>query len=746
MTSAGVSDPQAPARASEVAGGSPAPEHVIVHAIAARVRCRVPLIRGDAGYAQRLQAVAEAAPAVRAARVNRAAASFVVDWVPGVERPEVAVELAGLLARATQPLEHEVLSPPPADPFRSRLPRLLFPGVLAGVAGVTRAFGFTFPAPLGALAVLAASLPIAQRAYHALCVERRLNIDVLDMTAIVLTTLRGSYMAPAAMIGLVEVGEAIRERTARASQRELLDLLDSIAHFAWVDRDGEPQQLPIEQIKRGDVVVVYAGDRVPADGRVLEGSALVDEHQLTGEPMPVLREEGQLVYAATLVREGHVHMAVEQLGRETRAGRIVQLMRDAPVHDTRIEDYAGKVADRIVAPALLLAAAVFAVTRDPTRAASILITDFATGIRVSVPTTVLAAMTGAAERGVLIRSGRNLEQLAGVDAVVFDKTGTVTEGQPAVTGVTSTREGVAPDDVLALAATAEQRLNHPVAEAVLRYASERDVRLQRREEWQYDIGLGVTAEVDGRTILVGSDRLMRRDDVSLDEVPSQAESGQSHVYVAVDGELWGYMSYADLIREEAARVIAELRDDLGMEIHMLTGDRAQTARAVGRQLGIPEENVHGELFPEEKAKLVQSLHADGKRVAFVGDGINDLPALAYADVSISFNSATDVARETADVVLMDDDLRGLPVAFTAARQALRLIRQNIAIVGGVNLAAMAVTTATGLQPVAAAFLHNGSTVVAAVNGLRPLHATVRPAARPQLPAPSTKREEPTVDV
>ena len=744
MTSAGLSDPQAPARDSEVAGGSPAPEHDVVHAIGARVRCRVPLLRGDAGYALRLQSIADAAPAVRSARINRAAASFVVDWAPGAERLEVAVELARLLARALQPLEQEVLSPPRADPFRSRLPRLLFPGALAGVAGITRALGFTFPAPLGALAVLVASLPIARRAYHTVRFERRLNIDVLDMTAIVLTTLRGSYMAPAAMIGLVEVGEAIRERTARASQRELLDLLDSIAHFAWVERDGGPQQLPIEEIRRGDVVVAYAGDRVPADGRVLEGSALVDEHQLTGEPMPVLREEGQLVYAATLVREGHLHIAVELLGRETRAGRIVQLMRDAPVHDTRIEDYAGKVADRIVVPALLLAAAVFAVTRDPARAASILITDFATGIRVSVPTTVLAAMTGAAERGVLIRSGRNLEQLAGVHAVVFDKTGTVTQGQPAVTGVTSTREGVAPDDVLALAATVEQRLNHPVAEAVLRFASERDVRPQRREEWQYDIGLGVTAEVDGRTVLVGSDRLMRRDDVSIDATP-QAKWGESHVYVAVDGELWGYMSYADPVRDEAARVIAELRDDLGMEIHMLTGDRADTARAVGRQLGIPEENVHGELFPEEKAKLVQSLHAEGKRVAFVGDGINDLPALAYADVSISFNSATDVARETADVVLMDDDLRGLPIAFTTARQALRLIRQNIAIVGGVNLTAMAVTTATGLQPVAAAFLHNGSTVVAALNGLRPLHAAVRPPARPQLPAASTKREEPPAD-
>ncbi len=721
--------------APRVVAAPPATGHGVVHALPGRLRCRVPRVRDDAAFARQLEVLAETAPGVRSVRVNRQAACVVVEWTGAREPAAATTEVVALLARAAQ-AGGEAPPPPRPDPFRARLPRLLFPAVMAGAAGLGRLVGFTFPAPVGALAVFAASLPIARRAYHALRVERRLSIDVLDMTAIVLTTLRGSYMAPAAMIGLVEVGEAIRERTARASQRELLDLLDSIAHVAWVERDGERRQLPIDAVRRGDVVVVYPGDRIPADGRVLEGSALVDEHQLTGEPMPVMREEGQVAYASTLVREGHLHIAVEQLGRETRAGRIVQLMREAPVHDTRIEDYAGKVADRIVLPSLLLAAGVFAVTRDPTRAASILITDFATGIRVSVPTTVLAAMTGAAQRGVLMRSGRALEQLAAVDAVVFDKTGTITQGQPTVTRVQSVRDDVAPEDVLTLAATAEQRLNHPVAEAVMRFASARGARPGQRNGWHYDIGLGVRAQIDARTVLVGSDRLLAREGVAVD-VP--ARPGESHVYVAVDGELWGFMPYADPVREEAADVIAELRDRAGMEIHMLTGDKVQTARAVGCELGIPEGNVHGELFPEEKATVVRALHNEGKRVAFVGDGINDLPALAYADVSVSFGSATDVARETADVVLMEDDLRGLPVAFATARQALAIIRQNIALVGGVNLAAMAVTTASGLRPVTAAFLHNGSTVAAAVNGLRPLRGPVAPLARGKPTTTTTTR-------
>ncbi len=709
-----------------------APEHGVVHLVPTRVRCRVPRLRADASYATRLKALADASPEIRSVRINRSAASVAVQWASPVEPQVAARALAALLTRATDPAATQAASLPQPDPFRSRLPRLLFPGLVAGLSGLSRAAGFAFPAPIGVLTIFAASLPIARRAWHSLFVDKRLNIDVLDATAIVLTTLRGSYMAPAAMIGLVEIGEAIRERTARASQRELLDLLDSIALVAWVERAGERRQVPIEALERGDVVVVYPGDRIPGDGHVLEGSALVDEHQLTGEPMPVLREEGQLAYASTLVREGHLHIAVELLGAETRAGRIVQLMREAPVHDTRIEDYAGRLADRIVLPALLLAGAVFAVTRDPTRAASILITDFATGIRVSVPTTVLAAMSGAAQRGVLIRSGRALEQLASVDAVVFDKTGTVTEGQPTVNRVQSVRQGVTPDEILTLAATAEQRLNHPVAEAVLRYTNRHHIRPGRRDSWHYDIGLGVRAAIEGRTVLVGSDRLLEREGVAVGAASYPDDYGQSRVYVAVDGELWGYMTYADPVREEAAQVMVELAQVADMEIHMLTGDKVETARAVGRQLGIPSENVHGELFPEEKARVVRALHDAGKRVAFVGDGINDLPALAYADVSVSFQSATDVARETADVVLMEDDLRGLPIAFSTATQAVDLIRQNIAIVGGVNLGAMAVTTATGLRPITAAVLHNGSTVVAALNGLRPLRHVDPPRTPSQL--------------
>jgi len=376
-----------------------------------------------------------------------------------------------------------------------------------------------------------------------------------------------------------------------------------------------------------------------------------------------------------------------------------------------------------VLPTLLLAGAVLALTRDPSRAASILITDFATGVRVSVPTTILAAMTAATRRGVLIRSGRAVEQLSKIDTIVFDKTGTVTRGQPAVTQVLCLNSASNEAEVLALAAAADLHLTHPAAEAVVRYAKEREVTIIACEEWQYRIGLGVQAQIDGQTVLVGSGRLLRGEGINLEDIHEQhgflREGDQSVMYVASNGVVQGAILYADSLRPESHDVIEALRA-FGMEIHLLTGDNQRIASAVARQLDIPATSTHAEAFPEQKAAVVSALRAKGRRVAFVGDGINDSPALAYADVSVSFGGGSDVAREAAEVVLMENDLRGLLTAITTARQTMHLIRQNIGIVVAPNLAALLVAVLFRLGPVTATVINHGSMVIAGLNGLRPL--------------------------
>ena len=676
------------------------------------MRMRIPALTEDRASAL-VEALRQAG--VAQARVNRHARTVVLhDGACRRSRDELAVLVHQHSEQAMRAPHRDAATAAPRS--YSRSPRLALLGGVAANVLLRRMIGLALPSGVMTVAIVLAALPVARRAWISVAEQHRLSIDVLDLVAITLTTARGAFRTPVVMLASVEAGEAIRERTARASRRELDELLAEMSPDAWIERDGERVLVAIAEIAVGDIVVVYPGARIPVDGRILEGAATIDEHKLTGESMPVQRGEGELVYASTLVREGHAHIAVELIGEETRAGRMLRLLRDAPVHDTRVENHATKVADRLVAPAFVFSGAVLATTRDPTRAASVLISDLTTGIRVSVPTTILAGLRRAAQRGVLVRSGRALEQLAEVDTLVFDKTGTVTYGQPEITRVSPATSDMSEEQLLRLAASADQRLTHPVAESIVRRAAQRGIELAPRGDWTYQLGLGVRAEIERQTVLVGNDRLLAAHGVELND--SQPDGDVSIVYVASDGVLCGTMTYTDPIRPESASVIGALRAQ-GMQIHLLTGDRVEVATAVARQLAIDAQDVHARLFPEQKAALVRTLRAQGRRVAFVGDGINDLPALTYSDVAISFGSASDAARETADVVLMDDDLARLAEAIAVARHAKAIVSQNIKIVAGVNLGSIVLAATGALGPAAAAVLHNGTSVVAALNGLRP---------------------------
>jgi Cu2+-exporting ATPase len=691
----------------------------LLHSVPGRLRFRVPRVAADPAYAARVIALIQHEEGVEGVRVNGAAASVAVRFHPLLSCEEMQARVEESIESARDP----TLAVPGQVPSSPPRYRLWLPALPTGLAILKGPLGLAIPGPLMVGAVAAGALPIARRALHSLSVERRLSLDVMDITAIALTTSQGSFLAPSMVIGLVEVGEAMRERTARASKREAYDLLASMmeTESVWIEQGEDRREVPIDQVRPGDRVIVYPGDRIPVDGSVMQGSALIDEQQLTGESMPVLREQGQPVFASTLMRDGHVHIRVDRVGSDTRAGRIIGLAQDAPVHDTRVENYAAKAADRILLPAFLLSGGLLLLTRTPSVAASVLITDFLTGIRVSVPTTVLAAMTSAARRGILVRSGGALEKLAAVDTIVFDKTGTVTRGEPTITGVEPVGGTISPADVMALAATANQRLTHPLAEAVVRYAGEHEIEPLQRRDFQYEIGLGVLARVGGERVVVGNDRLLAREGIGLGRFGEWRRTArESQIFIARSGELRGMMTFTDPPRSESREVVETLRAEHGMAIHLLTGDNRTTATSIARAIGIDPVDTHAELFPEDKVEVVRRLQAKGRNVAFVGDGVNDGPALAYADVSVSFAGATDVARETADVVLTDDDLRGLPEAIASAREAMGIIRQNIRIITGMNVGALALALPGAIGPASAAVIHNGSTIVAGANGLRPL--------------------------
>ena len=684
----------------------------LVHAIFGRSRFRIPRLRRDAEYAQNLRARVESERGVCAVRLNAGASSIVVSYDPCLLTN--ADILAVLMVLPAKPSRLPVRRKDAVA--RSHVGALLAGAVALGLA----AFG---AAPwLTVLCLAASTVPVVLRAAHELR-ARRLSVDFLDALAIVILAWRGSLWPASLSAMLIAGGEYIRALTARRSRAVLVDLFGTRGQLAWVVRGERPERVPAETLGAGDIVVVYPGELILVDGTVTRGEAIVDQKSLTGESKPLMKRPGDSVFASTFVTAGQLSILTERAGRQTRADRIVQLLEEAPVHDTAIANYAARFADRFVLPTLLAGTAIFLLTRNPVRAAAVIVFDFATGIRVSVPTTVLAAMSAAAvRRNVLIKGGRAIEQLARVDTIVFDKTGTLTSGAPSVIDVGSVEGGTSPDEVLSVAAAVELRLTHPAAHAIVSAAHQRGLAIPDRRASAFAVGLGVSGEVEGQRVEVGSAQHLERAGIPIEaEAAAAAEiagkSGASTVFVARGGRTIGWIAYADVARSEARDVLQALRAQGVRRLLMLTGDQPDVAAAVAREVGI--DRVEAGVFPERKAEVVRALQERGHVVAVVGDGINDSPALGYADVSISLKDSSDVARESADVVL-HDDLWGVVDALDVARHAMRVIRDDLTLVAVPNAVGFALACTGFVSPTLATALNNGSAVAAALNGLRPL--------------------------
>lgn len=698
----------------------------IKHWVRGRLRLVIPRLVHDLEYGERLQYMISGTSSAFSVRVNPKAQTLVIRYDPqGVDPAAFLDEIVICVKNAAKPdIALQEIEPEQEEVEQiNYLKRLGLPGVSLALAVSTLA-GLAVPPVLLAGTVIAAALPSFLRAYEGIRYEKKLNVDFLDSTAIALLTATGFFFPPALMISLIESGEIIRDLTARRTARANLDLLDSLGKTARVERGGIEVEIPLPEVIEGDIVVVYPGDQIPVDGTVVSGLGLVDQQKLTGESIPITREEGEDVFAATLVVDGSMRIETRRTGDNTRAGIVVALMKAAPVHDTRMEDYARKVGDKIVIPTLALGTAVTVATGgNIVRGVGVITLDIGTGVRVSVPTAILASLTYAARQGILIRSGRAIEQLAKVDTIVFDKTGTLTQGNAGVVGIYTTSQVVDAQELLRLAATAEQGLTHPVAEAIVRHAREQGLTIGECDEWEYKVGQGIEAEINSRVIFVGSRRMMNNLAVPTGEFLADhleiEASAASQVYVAEGKELLGIILYKDPARPESAGVIADLHE-MKISPYMLSGDMQKVASAIAAELGIAEENVFAEAFPERKVEVVKELQESGRTIAFVGDGINDSAALAHASVSVSFAGATDMARETADIVLMDDDLSALILAIQIAKHGMRVVRQNVGVVVIPNASAMVFAALIGLNPTAAVLINNGSAIVAEMNGFRPM--------------------------
>jgi Cu2+-exporting ATPase len=565
--------------------------------------------------------------------------------------------------------------------------------------------------------------PIALRAWRVWRREGRLNVDFLDTLAIAASLMHGNPMAGAIVTWLIKLGDWIRDLTAAGQRKAMSELLEFQTKTAWVIRDNVVTSIPASELAIGDAVVAYPGEMIPVDGEIIDGHAMIDQKTITGEGLPVMRTTGEPVFAATVIRDGQLTIRAIRVGNATTAGQIAHLVESAPIGDTRMQNHAEKLADRLVLPTLALATGTALISADFNRFLSLVIVDYGTGIRVAAPTAVLASMTHAARAGIIIKSGAHMERLAEVDTVIFDKTGTLTHGSPVVIDVISYEKNITHRHLLGLAAAAETKLQHPVADALRVKAQELGANIPYCEETKYRIGLGVEGQVNGYYLHVGNERFMRQSEINVRVAESDRaaldEQGYSCIYVAVDGTLAGLVPFTDKIRPESREVIQRLHE-LGIRNSvMLTGDNAVVARSVGSRLGLTRQ--FADMLPADKAEVIQQFQREGNLVAMVGDGINDSPALSFADVGIAMKHGAEVARESADVVLMEDSLWKLVKAIEISRGAVRLIHQNYAIVAGLNTLALGLALPGGLIiPEITALISNGSAILAALNGIRPI--------------------------
>ena len=531
-------------------------------------------------------------------------------------------------------------------------------------------------------AAVVAGYQIAISAVQALRIKL-ISIDLLVVVAAVGALFINNYWESAAVTFLFALGKALERATMNRTRKALSDLVEAAPETATVLRDGEPETVEIWELVPGDVVLVKNGEQIPVDGRVLSGHGGVDEATITGESVPAEKAVDSEVFAGTWLRSGVLRVEAIGIGSDSTLAKIIHRVEDAQDDKARTQTFLEKFSQYYTPGVMIAALAVGLITRNVELALTLLVIACPGALVISIPVSIVAGIGRAAKDGVLIKGGEYLETSARVDAIVVDKTGTLTEGRPALTDVEVLDPAYTEDEVLTLAARAETASEHPLAEAIIRGAEARGLTVAMVDKAEPVTGKGIRATVDGHQVAVGSAEL-------LDETPDGArilelnEQGKTAMYVGVDGKPVGMVAVADTIRHDAPVAIRALHDK-GVKVIMATGDAERVARNVAAELGVDE--VHAQMMPEDKLELVKSLQAQGKTVAMIGDGVNDTPALATADIGVAMGAAgSPAAIETADIALMADKLPRLPYALGLAQRTVRTMRLNI----GIALATVAV--------------------------------------------------------
>jgi Cd2+/Zn2+-exporting ATPase len=604
--------------------------------------------------------------------------------------------------------------------------------IFLGLSGITLASSWILewlglgpaylPTTLSIISLILGGYPILKSAVQTLFIPD-LNVDTLVSIAAIAATSVGAYREAATVIFIMLVGESLERVTVGKARKAITSLIQLAPKTAWVRREGKEIRVPIEEVGAKEVVIVKPGERIPVDGKIISGCGSINQSMLTGESIPIEKGVGDRIYCGTINESGSCEIETTQVAEDTKLAQIKRLILEAQAEKSPTQRVMDRFARYFIPAILLIALATFLITGDSLRAITILIVACPCALVLGTPTAVVAAIGNAARQGILIKGGAFLEQMGRLKILLMDKTGTLTHGRPKVVEM-KTFDGLDEKEVLYWAAIAEKRSEHPLARAILEKAEEVGLNIPHPEFFESFRGRGVKAQWNGKTITVGSSEMLKKEGIEIQESVEgllKSESTTS-LLIALDRRLLGLISMGDTLREEAKTTIDKIRKEGVSEIWMLTGDSDQVADRIGKELGISYE---AKLLPEEKVKRVKEWKRRGQTVAMVGDGINDAPALATADIGIAMGAVgTDVAIETADIALMTDELEKIPAVIQLSRKALRVIKENLLFAIVFNTVMVLLSAQGWVTMILGAVMHQASSLLVILNSMRLLRRSI----------------------
>ena len=549
----------------------------------------------------------------------------------------------------------------------------------------------------------------------------RIEVPVLDATAIGVSMLRGDFSTASSVMFLLGFGEILEDWTHKKSVDDLARSMSLNVSKVWLITEDSEVQVGTDEIKPGDRVRIHMGTVIPFDGIVTEGEAMVNEASLTGESMPVAKHESSYVYAGTVMEEGELTIRVKETSGSTKFEKIVTMIEETEKLKSAVESKAEHLADRLVPYTLAGTALTYALTRNVTKALSILMVDFSCALKLAMPISVLAAIREANAHHITVKGGKFLEAVAEADTIVFDKTGTLTKAQPTVVDVVSFN-GDSKENLLRLAACMEEHFPHSMAKAVMDAAKERGLTHEEtHSNVEYIVAHGISTMVDGRKAIIGSHHFVFEDEkctipVGKEELFRNLPEEYSHLYLGIEGKLAAVICIEDPLRPEAPEVVKALRKAGFTQIVMMTGDSDRTAKAIATRVGV--DKYYSEVLPEDKAKFVEEAKAQGRKVLMVGDGINDSPALSAADVGIAISDGAELAREIADITIGADDLSVMVTLKEISNGLMDKIHKNYRRIVGINGSLIALGVTGVIQPTMSALLHNTSTLLIGMDSMK----------------------------